>query len=632
MNVKKLRIVPNTLSKAQSFLNFPLGKKLNILLLLILLVSLVSCASRTGQRVAPFDPGAAGGGFRAGLSSIESFFRGGWQNYERTTAFIIFFFLFYSAFLIGAKKAFAGELTRAHKVFAFVAALLSASVIATTMRFDWVNLEYVAWFLIAVLTIFLIHTLLLKLGLENKKFLAFLLALLIAALLLWLLWYFMSEGRVLERAGRVSNWFSGLDGKPGDKVVPPGGVTPSTIDEPIIPTRPGKEGRSWLRYWWIAAIILLALLARKWWRGRGGKVVREEDTTTETTRQPITIPKEVGELLESVKNKKEDILRKIESLMGKIGGNVEEIVGIYKKYLEDIKKKGRIPWLRSERSPEFEAIKKDDKDVKKLIEEQKELEHLLIELSKLEKALLGKIEGLRGARVIDSVSYNRLLNDLKNKIIDVLKNVLVYYNVAVGELNIENQLDELFDEKKLEDRITDKWLNLVRIKTKDLAAYFRNEKIKLGLLENDIKQENLTIDNIVRSSKQKIEIVSPDDERIRQPFILGKPIELEASVEGFEGEIGALWNILDAAGTVIQPLAKGLKPGSPTIHIGLSEGNAVLELKININGKETQIRKNIILERNRAKIASDLLNQEQGGKGGVEVDDIHRALKELNVA
>ncbi|MBU1004452.1 MAG: hypothetical protein KJ561_01350, partial [Nanoarchaeota archaeon] len=44
--------------------------------------------------------------FRAGLSPIENFFKGGWMKYEKTTAFLLFFFLFFSAYLIGMKTAF----------------------------------------------------------------------------------------------------------------------------------------------------------------------------------------------------------------------------------------------------------------------------------------------------------------------------------------------------------------------------------------------------------------------------------------------------------------------------------------------------------------------------------------------
>ena len=87
MNVKKLR-----------FLNFPLGKKktINVILLLIVLISLVS-----------FSVNAASIGdiFRTGLNPLEDFFKGGWRNYEKTVVFLVFFLLFFSAYLIGMKNA-----------------------------------------------------------------------------------------------------------------------------------------------------------------------------------------------------------------------------------------------------------------------------------------------------------------------------------------------------------------------------------------------------------------------------------------------------------------------------------------------------------------------------------------------
>ena len=76
------------------------------------------------------------------------------------------------------------------------------------MKFDWVNLKYIAWFLIGILTLFGIYTLLCELGLEKHKFWAFLLALLLAALLLWLIWYLMNEGMPLDGIGRISDVFA----------------------------------------------------------------------------------------------------------------------------------------------------------------------------------------------------------------------------------------------------------------------------------------------------------------------------------------------------------------------------------------------------------------------------------------
>jgi len=234
------------------------------IILLIVLISLFSISVNADI----FD------GFRNGLSSIEDFFTGGWQNYEKTMIFLVFFFLFFATYLMGMKKVLAaksdteGKVSRPGMVFAFVAAFLSAFIIAVSVRFDWLNLEYVAWGLIALLILFLIHSLLMKLGMENHKFWAFLLALLLTALLLWLIWSLMQGGRPLEALGRVGDWFGGLGrgGGGGGPLVPgetPGGGVPPSVPPSGEVTPGGKVelGKSW----WIILAVILAVTA-----GAGG--------------------------------------------------------------------------------------------------------------------------------------------------------------------------------------------------------------------------------------------------------------------------------------------------------------------------------------------------------------------------
>ncbi len=228
-------------------------KAINMVLLFIFIGSLISLSANA----------AFGDIFRAGLNPIEDFFRGGWQNYEKTVSFLVFFFLFFSAYLIGMKKSM-GELTRAHITFAFVAAFLSSFIITVSMRFDWINLKYIAWFLIAVLILFLMYSLLSKMF-EKHKFLAFLLALLLTALLLWLIWYLMSEGRSLERFGRISDVFGRFGKEKIPKREPLGAGPPIGREEPGAapevkpPVTP--EGKGWFgRNWWIVLILLIPAL------------------------------------------------------------------------------------------------------------------------------------------------------------------------------------------------------------------------------------------------------------------------------------------------------------------------------------------------------------------------------------
>ncbi len=492
-------------------------KKIIIILLLILLASLVSCASRTGQRVAPFDPGAAGGGFRAGLSSIESFFSGGWQNYEKTTAFLIFFFLFYSAFLIGGKKAFAGELTRAHKVFAFVAALLSASLIATTMRFDWVNLEYVAWFLIGVLTIFLIHTLLLKLGLENKKFLAFILALLIATLLLWLIWYFMSEGRALERVGRVSNWFSGLDGKVDAK-----GVTPVTKEEPIIAIRREEEGRSWLRYWWVLAVILALLYGGN--KGRNWLRRRREERAGEGGAPPEVGPPGEGpedpfegliRKLNIISERKKNIQRSVEKFENEKNELVKDLDVIKKeiKKARGIKRflDEKLPSLRDRGSDQFEELNEEYKSIKGLFVINLKIKHQFKALLLIENYITSAIRIIRdyvgrlgiGQDMLQRI--NLVLEDLRRFSINIHNELQIYFELDKEEELTEERIRHLLSKNNIEDRIRKEWLNK-EIKTeKHLKVLIDREFEEYKKINNLIEQEKDRLDNIIKILKEEKE-------------------------------------------------------------------------------------------------------------------------------
>src|SRR3989338_2812816 len=214
-----------------------MNKRLNILILLIVLISLASFSVHAAT---------IGDAFGNVLDNVEEFFRGGWQDYEKTIIFFVFFFLFFPAYLIGMKKAM-GELNRPHIVFAFTAAFLSAFIIVISVGVEWVNLKYIAWGLIAFLLFFLIYTLLSKMGLENKKFWLFLLALILTALLLWLIWYLMQEGRTFDNFGRFTDWIKDVGkGGEGKKVAEdlwPGGVAPRprTVEPPATPAGPKEE-------------------------------------------------------------------------------------------------------------------------------------------------------------------------------------------------------------------------------------------------------------------------------------------------------------------------------------------------------------------------------------------------------
>ncbi|MBW2989737.1 hypothetical protein KY358_05475, partial [Candidatus Woesearchaeota archaeon] len=205
-------------------------KQARIIILAVLLAVLISF----GANAALTDV------FRAGLGPLEDFFSGGWRDYEKTLAFVVFFFMFFSVYMIGmkspsGKKFFGDKLSRPHMVFAFTIALLSSFIIVVSTRFDWINLKYIAWFLLGFLGFYILYSLLSKL-LGKKKFWAFLLALLLTLLLLWLFWYLVGQGRPLESFGGIGDWFEDVGAgdrvEPGPPIVDPGQAQPPAAQPP----------------------------------------------------------------------------------------------------------------------------------------------------------------------------------------------------------------------------------------------------------------------------------------------------------------------------------------------------------------------------------------------------------------
>jgi len=100
------------------------------------------------------------------FKSIESFFASGWKNYEKALAFFLVFFLFFSSFLIGAKKAF-GEISKPVIVFCFAAAAISGGILIVTNKFTLVQFGYVAFGLLFLMVTSAFYAMLMKVGLEN---------------------------------------------------------------------------------------------------------------------------------------------------------------------------------------------------------------------------------------------------------------------------------------------------------------------------------------------------------------------------------------------------------------------------------------------------------------------------------
>jgi hypothetical protein len=152
-------------------------KTMNLILLSILLVSAFSASADAAIFENMFD-------------SIEDFLDDGWKDSQKIVTFVVLFFLFFSAYLMGMKKAFK-DVTRAHIVFAFTAAFLSAFIITTTIEINVEILKWVGIALLAIILLFGIFVALIKMGMEKHKILAFLLALLLTALIIGLILLFV---------------------------------------------------------------------------------------------------------------------------------------------------------------------------------------------------------------------------------------------------------------------------------------------------------------------------------------------------------------------------------------------------------------------------------------------------------
>ena len=117
---------------------------------------------------------------------VNEFFESGWQRYDALLSFFSIFILLFSASYAGLKKAFVGDdKTRSRPAIGIALAFagISAAGIVSVFGFRIEKYGHIfIWFLLIIL-VFIIYALLLKLGLEKHKLLAFLIALIIVAIL-----------------------------------------------------------------------------------------------------------------------------------------------------------------------------------------------------------------------------------------------------------------------------------------------------------------------------------------------------------------------------------------------------------------------------------------------------------------
>jgi len=118
---------------------------------------------------------------------FESFLLGGWQVYETSLMFTLLFTLFFAAFYLALKKWYGDEKGGQRQVaaIALVFAIACSLAIVIGLRgFGMETIAYIAAALLVMILFTLIYAMLLKLGLENRRFWAFILAAIITALIL----------------------------------------------------------------------------------------------------------------------------------------------------------------------------------------------------------------------------------------------------------------------------------------------------------------------------------------------------------------------------------------------------------------------------------------------------------------
>ena len=131
--------------------------------------------------------------FSVGARNFNSFFQGGWRAYDEFILFGLLFLLLFVAFYMALGKAMGGS-NRQTATLAFIIAFASALSIVAGTNFTIDSFAYVAMGLAFLILTILIQSLLIKAGMEKHKFAAFILALLIALFLAFLLGKLLSSG------------------------------------------------------------------------------------------------------------------------------------------------------------------------------------------------------------------------------------------------------------------------------------------------------------------------------------------------------------------------------------------------------------------------------------------------------
>ncbi len=358
------------------------------MVLLIILISLLSFSVSAG---------AITNAFSGALDSLNNFFGGGWENYEDLVNFLIFFFLFFTTYLIGAKKAF-GKLEKPHTAFAFTAAFGSALLIITTGIFKWINAMWFVWILLGIIFLLLIYPLLKKLGL--KGFWGFLLALILAILLLWLLLGFAGvSGSGFGGFGGLGNFLDDLFKGGGWGGLPYVPTTPP-------PTEVVKEKGWWEKNWWWMLLAFLvpfgAAIGYGWDRTRRRREETQQTHPTPPLRQISTPPLNPDDVYA-----RETLIKKLKDIADAKKNLYKDIGDFRKKYknIKDTEKEklmralkeidNEIAWLWDGTTPQCKLLEETTGETKNLLLLDIEIQRKFLILAKEEQLLLKLLDGLK---------------------------------------------------------------------------------------------------------------------------------------------------------------------------------------------------------------------------------------------
>ena len=477
------------------------------------------------------------------FKSIESFFTGGWKAYEKALAFFLVFFLFFSSFLIGAKKAF-GEISKPVILFCFAAAAISGGILVVTNKFTLVQFGYVAFGLLFLMVTSAFYAMLMKLGLENHKFAAFFIAFFITSTI-FLVGYLLSQkGGPLSFGGDVFGWLNDVTASFKGKGSADAGA-PAKGDFLPEGKQPVKVEKGWFAGTWdkfdksstgtkmSMGMVLLAILALTIFTKVNAdrnkrKRAKEDEERRRSEQPPQEQPLPFGRLLEIL----EHYLKKKGEVMRQIGEYKKESVefnaGFYSLKVEIIKKNGidffqkeYSPWLRSgegSEGPEASRLK-IWKNVPKLHRASAEFVGHLREFAVVEHFLpirAGQVmEFIKGAKVSQQWTneVGESVKQLRDSSRAVSKDLSETYKIARNEEHTEEEILEQLKPEHLKDRTSVQWLlkegNLEEI----LGKLIEKERSDMERLEGGITSEADLLRELIESLRKKADQIKAAEEK-----------------------------------------------------------------------------------------------------------------------